>query len=224
MSAVLAFIVLCLVKLLSKIFYRTEANWIDPPADRWKDIRLIVILNHTSLYEPLFASQAPLKLLWRFASKLAAPGAKKTLDRPLVGRLWKVMIPRMTPITRKRDDTWVEFMESIEDDSLIVIAPEGRMKRPDGFDAEGNPMSIRSGIGDILFRLDQGEMLIVYSGGLHHVQSPGQMIPRIFKTIKVNFEKINIAHYNQSMPKEIIAYKRAVINDLTLRLKKNQPN
>ena len=34
----------------------------------------------------------------------------------------------------------------------------------------------------ILEKLDSGKMLIAYSGGLHHVQAPGDLIPKIFKT------------------------------------------
>ena len=86
---------------------------------------------------------------------MAAPGADKTLDRPLVGTLYKLMSPGITSITRKRDDTWEQFVHSISPDSIIVIAPEGRMKRKNGLDLDGNKMTVRSGVADLLIDLYQ---------------------------------------------------------------------
>ena len=65
---------------------------------------------------------------------------------------------------------------------MVIILPEGRMKRENGLDLHGNPMNVRGGIADILLAMKQGRMLIAYSGGLHHVQFPGG-VPRIFKTV-----------------------------------------
>ena len=48
---------------------------------------------------------------------------------------------------------------------------------------------------DILEMLSEGEMVLVYSGGLHHVQIPGQGLPKLFKTIQVRCEKLNIQEY-----------------------------
>jgi hypothetical protein len=33
---------------------------------------------------------------------------------------------------------------------MVLMAPEGRMKRADGLDAHGQPMTVRGGIADIL--------------------------------------------------------------------------
>jgi hypothetical protein len=50
-----AFCILALVKTLSHLFYRQEFHWLNEhPRDVWEKARLIALLNHTSLYEPLF--------------------------------------------------------------------------------------------------------------------------------------------------------------------------
>ena len=68
------------------------------------------------------------------------------------------------------------------------------MKRANGLDLHGRPMSVRGGIADILQAVKDGRMLIAYSGGLHHVQIPGKM-PRIFKTVRLRVENVDIAEY-----------------------------
>jgi hypothetical protein len=109
-------------------------------------------------------------------------------------------------------------MDSIDEDCLICIAPEGRMKRPGGLDVYGNPMSVRGGIADIINRLDSGKMAVAYSGGLHHVQKPGQLIPKIFKKIKMNIELVDIAEY-----KKIFNKNSEIIEDFQKRLEENCP-
>ena len=37
-------------------------------------------------------------------------------------------------------------------------------------------------------------MLLAYSGGLHHVQVPGR-VPRIFKTVRLRVENLDVAQY-----------------------------
>ncbi len=210
---------MALIKVLSHLFYRLKLRWLaPPPPDVWERARLVVLLNHTSLYEPLFSQAFPWPFLWRFVHKMAAPAASKTLDRPLVGLFWKLMIPHASSITRKRDATWEEFMREIAPDSLVVIAPEGRMKRPNGLDKNGQPMSVRGGIADILAGLNSGLMLIGTSGGLHHVQAPGQMLPRLFKTLRLDLEAVDIAAYKAALPREPRAFKVAVVADMEARL------
>jgi hypothetical protein len=80
---------------------------------------------------------------------MVAPGADKTLDRPFVGAIFRLFSPGMTSITRLRDDTWQQFLDSIARDSIIVIAAEGRMKRRTGLDLEGKKMTVRAGVIDI---------------------------------------------------------------------------
>ena len=76
---------------------------------------------------------------------MVAPGADKTLDRPFVGKFWKVVFPQMLTISRKRDHTWNAFIDAIKEQSIVVIAAEGRMKRPNGLDANGKKMTVRGG-------------------------------------------------------------------------------
>lgn len=224
MRILISFFIMSTVKILSLIFYKTETNWLKVEGQKkWDKIRLIVFMNHTSLFEPLYLSQVPFPFLFRLSRKMVAPGADKTLSRPIVGLFWRFLSPGMKSITRKRDDSWKEFMSSIEERSVIIIAPEGRMKRPNGLDLNGNKMSIRGGIADILENIDEGNMLIVYSGGLHHVQTPGQKIPNLFKRIKINIEQLDIPNYKNQFGVEGRAWKKSVVDDLQHRLENNPP-
>ena len=207
------------LKILSKIFYRHEFDFIEPvPPNPWKKIHLVVFLNHTSLFEPVFLGVPPAGFIWRLAAHGVVPAADKTTDRPLVGMVFKFIAHEVIPITRQRDDTWSQVLSTIDEDSMVAIAPEGRMKRANGLDLHGNPMTVRGGIADILLALKKGRMLIAYSGGLHHVQVPGHM-PRIFKTVRLRGEVMEIEDYiNQMMqlggPEQ---FKRNVIKDLERR-------
>lgn len=224
MRAVLSFFILLSVKILSHVFYRTKIKWLhEPPAKPFSDVKVLAYLNHTSLYEPLYVSALPLRFLWQLAQRMSAPGASKTLDRPIVGLFWKTLAPKMTSISRKRDDTWEEFLQTINDQSIIMITPEGRMKRPGGLDLQGNPMTIKSGIADILAGIDHGNLLIAYSGGLHHVQAPGETWPRVFKTITMNLEIFSISEYKKMIEKNYPDLKKGIVTDLQYRLDHNCP-
>jgi len=225
MKHFMSVVILFGIKLLSRIFFRFETRWIQS-IDRhpWKNIKLFLYLNHTSLYEPLFVGIIPIRILWDASQRVVLPGADKTMNRPLVGRFFKFLFPQVVTITRKRDFSWNQFLEKIDDNSLIAIAPEGRMKRQTGLDSDGNPMSVKGGVVDILLRLKAGNMVIAYSGGLHHVQHPGQLFPSLFKTVKFNLEQLDIATYKAQFdtqnPQE---FRRKVIENLTQRLQKNCP-
>lgn len=214
------------IKLFANAFYRVENKWLHTHEDDpWADTRMLVVLNHTSLFEPLLLGAAPWRMIWRIAGRIIAPGADVTMDRPIAGRLLKYVAPKMMPISRKRDETWDNFLNAIGPESVIVIAPEGRMKRADGLDKNGNPMSVRSGIADILAMLESGQMVVVYSGGLHHIQVPGQGLPKLFKHIKIQCEKLDISNYVAEMSsKENVDFHNAVVQDLESRLKTNVPN
>jgi 1-acyl-sn-glycerol-3-phosphate acyltransferase len=222
MRMFISFITLCLIKFWAKIFYRFEVKWLNSEP-HWKKIRLVIFLNHTSLYEPLYIGLLPFTFIWRLSRKMVAPGADKTLNRPIVGVFWKLMGPGILSISRKRDKTWSTFMKAIEDRSVILIAPEGRMKRPTGLDLNDKPMTVRGGISDIIEQLNEGNMLIAYSGGLHHVQKPGQTIPKFFKLLKMNIERLDIAEYKSQFKSEGVQWKRDVMNDLQHRLETNCP-
>ncbi|HEX9163799.1 MAG TPA: 1-acyl-sn-glycerol-3-phosphate acyltransferase, partial [Thermoanaerobaculia bacterium] len=170
----MVFNLLWILKILSRIFYRPDFAFLGPtPNDPWADIRLVVFLNHTSLFEPVFLAGVPNRFIWRLAAHGVIPAADKTTGRPLVGVIFKFVAHHVVPITRERDDTWFAVLRKIDPDSMVVIAPEGRMKRANGLDANGNPMTVRGGIADILLAVKEGRMLLAYSGGLHHVQIPG---------------------------------------------------
>jgi 1-acyl-sn-glycerol-3-phosphate acyltransferase len=224
MKQLLSFLTLVLIKFFSRIFFRFEVKWLTKKA-RWENIKMIVLLNHTSLLEPLYIGYLPTTFLWRLSKRMVAPGADKTLNRPLVGFFYKIFSPGMTPITRKRDDSWVQFMESIYEDSIIVIIPEGRMKRPSGLDLNGNKMTVKGGVTDVLRGVNKGEMLIAYSGGLHHIHIPGDKKYHFFKTLKLNLEVIDIAAYKSNFGENHTAdeWKKAVIDDLQIRLETKVP-
>jgi hypothetical protein len=121
-------------------------------------------------------------------------------------------------ISRERDHTWFQLLNRIDPDSMVIILPEGRMKRASGLDLHGNPMSVRGGIADILLAMKEGRMLIAYSGGLHHVQIPGR-VPRIFKTVRLRLEILDIAGYIEEMMRNGGAelFKKNVMRDLDRR-------
>ncbi len=221
MRPYIAFSLLLTFKALSRLFYRFDSRWVgeEIPADPWAGIRIVAFLNHTSLFEPLFVGAVPNRILWQLARWGLAPGADKTLCRPVVGRIFKLMLHDFVSITRRRDDTWTSFLSTIDPRSLVILAPEGRMKRANGLDLHGRPMTVRGGIADVLEAVPRGRMVVVYSGGLHHVQIPGQAFPKLFKKLQVRFETLDTPAYCKSLdsgdgPE---AFKSAVIADLENR-------
>jgi hypothetical protein len=215
----LVFTMLFSLKYLSKIFYRHDFQWVgEVPPKPWRDIRLVAFLNHTSLFEPVFLGGVPNSFLWRLAAHGVVPAADKTTGRPLVGLVFKFVAHHVIAITRERDHTWFEVLSKIDPGSMVIIAPEGRMKRANGLDVNGNPMTVRGGIADILQAIGSGRMLCAYSGGLHHVQVPGH-IPAVFKTVRMRTEIVMIEQYIADMtakggPEQ---FKRNVMKDLDQR-------
>jgi hypothetical protein len=225
MKSLISFAFLYLFKVFANLFYRFKIGW---PKERirWNDVRMIVFLNHTSLMEVLYLGFLPTRFLRRLSKRMVAPGADKTLDRPLVGTLFKLFSPGMTKITRKRDDSWDQFLSSIYKDAVILIAAEGRMKRKNGLDTDGKKMTVRGGVVDILSRLKSGQMVIAYSGGLHHVQVPGEGFPKLFKTIKMNLEAFEIPDYKAMFNSAVEGsdeWRKAMLADLQLRLETKCP-
>lgn len=188
------FLIVAIIKIFALTFYRIKIESVGEETKNvpWEKLNLVVLLNHTSLYEPLFLGIVPFSLLYRFARYGLFPGAQETLDRPVVGFFFKLMAANAVAISRKRDATWDDFLSHVSQRSLIFMTPEGRMRRPNGLDKFGKPMSVRGGIYDMLSILQQGTMLIVYSRGLHHVQAPGQFFPKLFKEIHVGLELVEI--------------------------------
>lgn len=217
--SILVFNMLTLLQRLSRVFYRHDFAFIGPtPPDPWGNIRLVVFLNHTSLFEPVFLGAVPSRLIWRLAAHGVVPAADKTTDRPLVGLVFRFVAHHVIAITRQRDDTWFQVLQKIDPDSMVVIAPEGRMKRANGLDLHGNAMTVRGGIADVLHAVKEGRMLIAYSGGLHHVQIPGKL-PRLFKTVRLRVENLDIAEYIAEIKRRGTEeeFKRNVMKDLDSR-------
>lgn len=224
MRRILAFTILSSIKVFSWLFYRAESKWLEPiPKNPWKDIRLMVFLNHTSLFEPLFLQIIPFRYIWHLSGNFNIPGADITLDRPIVGRFWKLMIPNISSITRKKDKSWEKYLSSIRPTDVIMIAPEGRMKRPNGLDKFGKDMTVRGGVADIINRMDSGKMVLCFSGGLHHVQSPGEHFPRLFKTIRMNLSYVDIQKFKSGFNSEPRRRKIEIIEELQLRTKRDCP-
>ncbi len=222
MRIFISFTIFLGIKYFSKCFYSLRLQWLSSERD-FDKVRLVILLNHTSLYEPLFLAAAPNWFLWRLSRKMVAPAADKTINRPIVGRFWKLMFPGMISITRKRDKSWFEFLKAIKNRSVILILPEGRMKRDTGLDSNGKPMTVRSGVAEIISEIQEGNILIAYSGGLHHVQHPGELIPRLFKTIHLNLEKIDILDYKKQFNSDGIQFRKDIVADLENRLVQNCP-
>jgi len=218
-KSVLTFLLLLKIRFLSQFFFKLENEWIGgEPDDYAKDTRIIALLNHTSLYEPLVAGYAPANLLWKFARHGVLPVAEKTMKRS-IGIFFSFLVRHPVVVTRQRDHTWSKVLNSIDSKAIVIILPEGRMKRATGLDSEGRKMTVRGGIADILEVLPGGRMLTVYSGGLHHIQVPGERLPTPFKTIKVRMEMIDIASYKKELAENYpeLNFRGAVIADLTRR-------
>ncbi len=226
MIRLLRFALLCLIKLLCLCLYRFNTKWLSlQNFKQFSCVRLIVFLNHTSLFEPLFVAAVPLHVLWRLSGKFLAPGADITLnDRPVVGAIYHSMFPGLIPITRKKDKSWKHFLSLVDEETLVAILPEGRMKRRDGLDKFGKAMTVRSGVADILAQKHTGKIIFVYSGGLHHIQAPGEKLPKPFKTINVNFEMMDIVDYKNSLPLGVPHdFREKVVLDMQHRLITNVP-
>ena len=220
MRSYLVFLLLLTVKLFSLLAYRVRLEWIGEEDDPWADLRVLALLNHTSLFEPILAGAAPNKLLWQIAAHGVIPVADKTMDRPVAGRFFNLVAHTVIPITRERDDTWTLVLSRIHDRrALVVILPEGRMMRPTGLDLHGRPMTVRGGIADILSTVEDGRVLLVYSQGLHHIHAPGDRFPRLFKSVRLRAETVDIPTYRDQMlaTDGPAGFKRAVIEDLERR-------
>ena len=92
MRLIISLFILLVVKVLARTFYRVESSWLHrPKEDPWDGIKLVVFLNHTSLYEPLFIGAIPWRVLWRLATDLVVPAADVTINRPIVGKFFKYL-------------------------------------------------------------------------------------------------------------------------------------
>ncbi len=79
-------------------------------------------------------------------------------------------------------------------------------------------MTIKGGIADILEKIDTGYLLLAHSGGLHHVQVPGQRLPKLFKKISMSLVFINIQEYKAHFQGTSQEIKAMIVGDLQKRL------
>ncbi len=215
---IIKFITLVFIKLFSQLFYRQKLHWINPgEVNAFKDLRLVIFLNHTSLFEPLFTGFAPLSFLWDMAKRGVFPVADITMKRPILGKFIKLLGQRAVSITRKRDQTWEEFLESIGHNSLVIILPEGRMMRRTGLDKKGNPMTVKGGVADMIWAIKEGKMLIITSGGLHHIQAPGEGFPHLFRPMQAVVQVEEIKTFKEGLSHDFLKFKREVVSNLQKR-------
>ncbi len=220
MRSYVIFLLLFAVKVAGKLFFRVRFEWIREPEDPWSDHRILALLNHTSLFEPVLLAAAPNRLIWQVAAHGVLPVADKTVARPIVGRFFKLVAHHVVPVTRERDGTWADVLSRVHDEkALVVILPEGRMMRRTGLDAKGNPMTVRGGIADIIESVPKGRLFLVYSEGLHHVHAPGDRFPRLFQRVRIRAELLDIPSYREGLEEAVAAtsFKAAVVDDLTRR-------
>lgn len=221
MRKFLVFGFLFALRLIATPFYRIRVGWVGTvPEQPWDGLRVVCLLHHTSLFEWLYILATPPRFLWRVAVHGVVPAAAKTVDRPVVGFFFRSIAANVVSISRERDHTWRDVLASIDPDSMVLILPEGRMMRRNGLDSNGQPMTVRGGIADILEAMPSGRMLLAYSGGLHHVQAPGDRLPRPFRRLRLNLEVVEIAEYRAARRREAArdaGFKRAVVDDLERR-------
>lgn len=220
MRSYIVFLLLFSIKVAAKAFCRVRLEWLRETDDPWAGLRVLALLNHTSLFEPVFLAIVPSRVLWQLATHGVVPVADKTAARPVLGRLFLLIAKHVVPVTREKDDTWEQVLRQVADpEALLIILPEGRMMRRTGLDLQGNPMTIRGGIADILRAMPDGRLFIGYSGGLHHIQTPGERFPRPFRSAWLGAEVVDIEEYRVALGGSECAetFKGAVIEDLTRR-------
>ena len=137
---------------------------------------LIVFLNHTSLFEFVLGVTLPFKFLNEIAKRLIIPVAASTMKNPIGRFVFNHLAPKTITLTRKRDESWKDFLSQIEENDICIFMPEGRMKRLDGLDKHGNPMSVKTGVYELMQKFQGKRMMLVYSYGLHHILPPGAIV------------------------------------------------
>lgn len=218
MLSFLRFCFLATLRQASRVLYDHKHEWVgEPPAEPFRNVRVVALLNHTSLFEGALAGSFPLRFVREIARRGVLPGADTTMDRPVVGRIFKWMVPKSVTLTRRRDSTWDSLLSLVEIDNIVLLFPEGRMRRRGGLDKHGRPMTVRGGIADVLERIDDGDMLLVYSEGLHHVHAPGDAFPGLFREIRCRFEQLPIRRYKERMEAGGPRFIRNTMHDLERR-------
>lgn len=183
------------LKILGYVFYPSKLNWVGQKPNDWNDVSLILILNHTSLFEFVYGVTLPFPFLKALSGRLVIPVADKTLNKPLSGFIMKNLAPKTIKLTRKRDDSWQDFLDQIESHNICIFMPEGQMKRQNGLDKNGNPMKVKTGVFELMQKYRGQNMVFLYSHGLHHIMAPGDKFPRIFKNVTADIEMFSVDSY-----------------------------
>lgn len=204
------------LKIVSNIIYPSQLNWITDEPDSWDDISLILVLNHTSLFEFVYGVTLPYSFLNNLSKKLCIPVADKTMKKPIAGTIFKLLTPYTVSLTRKRDESWQKFLDTLDGDKMCIFMPEGQMKRKNGLDKNGNPMRVKKGVYELLQKYRGKKMSLVYSHGLHHVMAPEDKLPKIFKKISADIEALYVNDYLKQFENEDDPA-QAVANDLQAR-------
>lgn len=189
------FLALSLLKVLGYVIYPSKLTWLSQKPASWEDVSLLLVLNHTSLFEFVYGVALPFRFLRELSQRLVIPVADVTLQKPLAGFIFTHLAPKTIGISRKRDDSWQQFLAAIEPNDICIFMPEGEMKRPSGLNKHGKPMVVKTGVYELLERFANKNMVIVYSHGLHHVFAPGDRVPRIFRRITASLEYMPVSKY-----------------------------
>ncbi len=215
----LRFLLFLFLKSLSRVAYPIRLHWIGEKPDRqWRNVQLIVFLNHTSLFEHIFIGVFPNSLLWRLSHNLIFPAAEETLKKPFLGPFFRFLAPHVISITRKRDHSWRNFLTQLRENSVLIFMAEGRMKRKNGLDKEGRPMTVRGGVVEALEAFRGKKALFAYSGGLHHIYPPDAKFPAFFRSVSLALEVLDINQYCENFRSLTgTEYVRAICADLERR-------
>jgi len=197
MRTLLTFFVLLSIKLFGHLFYQIKVRWVGENQRFLDSTRMILLLNHTSLFEPIYLAVLPVSLIWKIAKFGVLPGADITMRRPVMGWFFRLVTPGTVSISRRLDKTWKDFLNRIDEKSIVLIAPEGRMKRSSGLDKSGQPMTVRGGIFDLINKFSDGYLLLAYSGGLHHIMRPEDKLPKLFKRVLLSLEMVDVREYKK---------------------------
>ncbi len=208
------------VKYASSVLYDIREEWVgdEVPEDPWAGVRVVAVLHHTSLAEGVYLAAVPNRVLRKIADHAVLPVAQETMARPIEGRIFRILVPNAVSITRRRDRSWSRVLREIDDaDSMVALFPEGRMMRTDGRDKNGDLMTVKAGIAEVLRSIGPGRMILAYSGGLHHVFEPGARRPRFFKSLHIRIESVDIRSYVRARRAEGGSFVARVVEDLTRR-------
>ena len=170
-----SFAIFIVVKAVTLLFYRVRGRDIEGgpiPGHPWRTCGSSSFSTTRASMNRCLPPSCRSGVSGRSPGRRGRPGGRedsRTTDR-------RPLLPTADPAARVRHSRGGSHLgrgvERTGDDSMVLILPEGRMRRRNGLDSEGRPMTARGGVADILRAIDDGQLLMAYSGGLHHVQIP----------------------------------------------------